>query len=560
MTELRQGSAPLRAGVVSGPSPSVRPRGLSRPEGVAPTVAALVAVAALYFGAAQTGFVFAFATKQVTAVWPPTGLALAALVLGGIRLWPGVAAGAFIANITANEPLLTAVGITVGNTLEAVAGAWLLSLLPGFQPSLARIRDVLALGGAALASTLISATIGVASLLAGGLITAGTIGSVWRVWWLGDVSGDLLVAPVVLVFGSLVLDRTPGATGQVARAAGAALLLGIAAVLVFSPAESYVYLLLPAVFAVGLRFRQTGAALGSLVLACVAIWATRHGEGPFAGASPDIEMLRAQTFVAVVGLTALLVAAIRTERAAAEEQVALVARMVAERTAELSAANRELEAFSYSVSHDLRAPLRAINGYSKAIVEDYAGVLDSDGVAMLQRMRSASQRMAQLIDEMLMLSQLTRKPMHRRRVDLGAIAHEVADELCAADPGRSAEFAIDPGMVVVGDAELLRTVVRNLLENAWKFSSGQHNTHIEFSRRHDGTFVVKDNGAGFDMRYADKLFRPFERLHTQTEFPGSGVGLTTVQRVIRRHGGEAWAEGRVGEGAAFYFTLPTEEP
>ena len=543
--------------------PTRTPKLAGLPNGASHLVLILM-IAAVYYGAAQTGFLFAFATKQVTAIWPPTGLSLAALVLGGRRLWPGVALGAFVSNITSSEPLISALGVTVGNTLEAVLGAWALSLVPGFRPSLERMRDVLALVlGAAVGSTLVSATIGVLSLMVGGVVKGAAFGSVLRVWWLGDLGGDLLVAPVVLVFASLYADRRQDRARAALEALAAALGLALIGIVVFNSSQPLAYVMFPLVFGVALRCRQPGATLGSLALACVAVWATKIGRSQFAGDAPDSQLLQAQTFVGVLGLTAMLVAAIRTERLASDEQVAMVERKVAERTQELSAANFELEAFSYPVSHDLRAPLRAIDGFSKAVIEDYGHVLDKDGIDMLQRVRSASQRMAQLIDEMLMLSRLTRKPMQREHVDLSQMAREIAEELRTGAPERSATFTIEDGLVVEGDRVLLRTALQNLLENAWKFSAGRDRTVIEFARADtDGApaFVVRDNGVGFDMRYSDKLFRPFERLHTQGEFPGTGVGLTTVQRVVRRHGGAVWAEGRVDDGAAFYFNINSEAP
>ena len=524
-------------------------------------VAMVLGVAGAYYLAAQTGFAFAFATKQVTAIWPPTGVALAVLVIGGRRFWPGVALGAFLANITSSEPLLVALGIMAGNTLEAVIGAWLLSRVPGFRASLERMRDVLALVlGAAVLSTMVSATVGVLSLMAGGLVKASAFGPVWRVWWLGDLGGDVLVAPVLLVFASLV--ARPGWARVALQSVAAATVLAAVGLLAFTSSEPIAYALFPVVFGVALWFRQPGATLSSLALACVAVWATKHGHGQFIASSPDTEMLRAQTFVGVIALTAMLAAAIRTERAAAEDQVALVERLVGERTQELSAANRELEAFAYSVSHDLRAPLRSIDGFSKAVIEDYDGkLLDEEGVSMLQRVRAASQRMAELIDQMLNLSRLTRQPMNRQDVDLSQMAGEIAGELRSREPDRTVEFEIDPGIVVNGDRELLRTLLQNLLENAWKFTEPRERATVEFRRvAANGStgYMVRDNGVGFDMRYSEKLFRPFERLHKHAEFAGSGVGLTTVQRVVRRHGGTVWAEGSVGQGAAFYFNLNPE--
>jgi len=525
-------------------------------------LARVALVAAAYYGSAHLGFAFAFQTKQVSAVWAPTGLALAALLVWGPRMWPGVVIGAFAANITASEPLVTALGITAGNTMEAIAGVYLLGRVNGFRTSLERMRDVLALMVlAAGLSTLVSASVGVLSLRVGGVIPTEAIGSTWRTWWLGDVGGDLLVAPFLLVGAVFVSEQRSLRRGL--ESAAIAVALGVVAIGVFSSPLGPAYVLFPLLFVVALRFRQIGAATTSLVVAGVGVWATAHGHGPFAGGSPDTDLLRAQTFVGVVALTALLAAAIRTERQHAEDTLAIIEQRVQERTQELQAANRELEAFSYSVSHDLRAPLRAIDGFSKAVITGYGDQLDDRGRHMLERVRAASQRMAQLIDEMLMLSRLTRKPMRRESVDLSALAAEIAAELRAQDRERAdVEFSVQPGLVVRGDRELLRTLLQNLFENAWKFTAPRAHGRIELTLdTSDGNraYVVRDNGIGFDMQYSDKLFRPFERLHQQTEFPGTGVGLTTVQRVAHRHGGSAWAHGEVDAGAAFFFTLDEEQ-
>ena len=225
---------------------------------------------------------------------------------------------------------------------------------------------------------------------------------------------------------------------------------------------------------------------------------------------------------------------------------------------ELQAANRELEAFSYSVSHDLRAPLRSMDGFSQILLEDYGDELDEEGRDYLGRVRAASQRMGQLIDDLLELSRVTRGPLRRASVDLSAIAASVAGDLKASDPDRQGSFAITEGLVARGDAKLLRVALENLLGNAWKFTSRVPDARVEFGATRQGgmqVYYVRDNGAGFDATYADKLFGAFQRLHSAEEFEGTGVGLATVARVMRRHGGEVWAEGEVGEGATFYFTL-----
>lgn len=266
---------------------------------------------------------------------------------------------------------------------------------------------------------------------------------------------------------------------------------------------------------------------------------------------------------------------------------------VAERTAQLDAANKELEAFSYSVSHDLRAPLRAIDGFSQALLEDYPDRLNDQGRNYLARVRAGTQRMAELIDDLLQLSRVTRAEMRRETVDLSTLADSVVADLRRLEPQRRVEIAIQPGLTAEGDAKLLRIALVNLLSNAWKFTGRQPSARIELGELNNGdvqgrtsaagatppgmgeveqrkerlpgmagaagerAFYVRDNGVGFDMAYAGKLFGAFQRLHAASEFPGTGVGLATVQRIINRHGGHVWAEGAVNRGATFYFALPS---
>ncbi|HXQ21141.1 MAG TPA: ATP-binding protein [Candidatus Acidoferrales bacterium] len=250
---------------------------------------------------------------------------------------------------------------------------------------------------------------------------------------------------------------------------------------------------------------------------------------------------------------------------------------VRERTRQLEATNHEFEAFAYSVSHDLRAPLRAIDGFSKALLEDYGNALDPQAHHCLSRVRAGTVHMAKLLDDLLSLSRVTHSEMRLQSVDLSGLAQTVASELQKAQPHRTVEFVIAPGLIAQGDTHLLRLVLENLLGNAWKYTSQHTHARIEFDALPDTdgndpaahgaeaeghnlqatpVYFVRDDGAGFDIRHVDRLFRVFQRLHSTNEFEGTGIGLATVQRIIHRHGGRIWAEGAVDRGATFYFSLP----
>ncbi len=227
----------------------------------------------------------------------------------------------------------------------------------------------------------------------------------------------------------------------------------------------------------------------------------------------------------------------------------------------LEEANGELEAFSYSVSHDLRKPLRAIDGFSQALLEECGAMLDETGRGYLARVRNAVQAMGQLIEDMLRLSRVTRHDLVRTDVDLSAMCRSIVNELAASTPERSVEVSIADQLVARGDAHLLYQALQNLLENAWKFTGKTPHARIEVgSMTMNGmrAFVVRDNGAGFEMAHADTLFGTFQRLHSTSEFPGTGIGLAIVRRIIHRHGGRVWADAAEGKGASFYFTLPSE--
>ncbi len=292
-----------------------------------------------------------------------------------------------------------------------------------------------------------------------------------------------------------------------------------------------------------------------------------YWQGRHRATAEELGLQQALADAMAVGLANLdLIGQLETARQEAElaaSEIGLLnaslERRVEERTAELTAANRELDAFAYAVTHDLRAPLRALSGFSRALEEDYGSQLTGEAQEFLDEIGSASRKMGELIDGILALSRSTRGGLQRETIDLSAMAERIREELVQADPARRVNWQIDAGLLAHGDARMLEVALRNLLGNAWKYSAAAAEPVIRvYAEEREGgrRFCIADNGAGFDMAHADKLFMPFQRLHRQDEFPGIGIGLATVQRIIQRHGGELDAAAVAGRGATFRFTLP----
>lgn len=531
----------------------------------------------IYIAAGKLGLLLAQVHSSVSPIWPATGIALAALLLWGFEFWPVIFVGAFLVNLTAHLPdgssvvlrTLQAIGIASGNTLEAVAGAWFVNRAASGSKAFLRVSDVFRFTlYAGFLSTAISATIGVVTLLACGFLAPRVFAPAWLTWWMGDMVGAVVIAPLILIW-----KANPSLNLGVGRTLEAlALLLSLLLVssinfsnMFFFGARHYplAFLFIPLLVWAALRFESRGVVAFISIISCLAVNGTWHGIGAFAVTDPNGSLLMLQTFICVATLTALVLAAAVAERKSAEDKfrglTLELEHRVVDRTAQLEGTNKELEAFCYSVSHDLRAPLRTIRGFSEVLLEQYLPQLDARGQDFLRRTCDAGLQMDKLIEDLLKLSRVTRGEIENRPINLSAIAREVADTLAKSEPERRVEFAIAPNVSASGDERLLRLVLDNLLRNAWKFTGRQQHPCIEFGRQNGeaSPFFVRDNGVGFDMAYAGKLFGVFQRLHSPAEFAGSGVGLAIVQRVVNRHGGRVWADARVDSGATFYFTLPS---
>ncbi|HYC56092.1 MAG TPA: MASE1 domain-containing protein [Candidatus Binatia bacterium] len=535
---------------------------------------ALLALA--YVVTARAGLSLGAVGGVAAPVWPPTGIALAVMLLAP-RLWPGIAIGAFVANLSVGVPLLVSVAIAAGNTMEAVVGAQLLGVVD-LRRSLDRVQDALALIAlGAVVSPAISALVGVTSSWMGGVLTGDEYARALVTWWMGDAMGSLVITPVLLTWTS-----GPRLGGLLARPAEAAvLLLGLVAAglvvfersfVLYLGGASGAYAMFPFVIWAALRFGPPGVAGATLVASLLATQSTAQQSGPFAAGEATQSLFALQNFMAVLASSGMVLGAAMSERRRAEAEIqqlngilqhlnTALEERVAERTAGLEATTRELEAFTSAVAHDLRAPLRHLDGFATLLLTR-SDALDETARRYLRNISSAAGKLGLLVDDLLAFSRTGRTGLRTQRVELLPLVAEVQRELTAENSDRPIEWVVAELPAVQADPALLRTVLANLLSNAIKFSAPQPRSHIEIGTARDEaagegmvTLFVRDNGIGFDPRYSDKLFRVFERLHADSEFEGTGIGLATVQRVIDRHGGRVWATSGDGGGATFYFTL-----
>lgn len=524
-----------------------------------------MSLAALFFFTAHAGFQY-LSASNVSIVWLPSGAALGWLLRFGSKSWPGIAVGSFLFSLSVGSPWWVSAGTAGSNTLEALAGWWLVRRhFVESWPFASRAALMQFLGSTAGLATLVGACTALPFAAYGEDWNLWGYLAGWLSWWLGDALGVVLLAPLTLALteGPFRLSRCKWteATVLVAWVAASAALVPLLQRLQVEPLVPLAFLLLPPLAWAALNFGTRGTSIILFLCASVFLWDASHSEnGVLASWALNLALL-------IISLTTLLIMAITNEHRLAEENIrrinASLEQRVRERTAQLTAANQEMQAFTYSVSHDLRAPLRHIAGFTGILENNPAVTADPDAARHLAVVSDAARRMGQLIDDLLEFSRMGRAEMKRDRVDMRALIDEVRADLRTETAGRNIQWRVGPMPRVLGDAAMLRQVWANLLGNAVKYTRQQPAPRIEVGCREENgewVFSVKDNGAGFDMQYAGKLFGVFQRLHREEEFEGTGIGLANVRRIVHRHGGTTRAAGVLNEGATFSFSLPRQPP
>ena len=513
-------------------------------------LAKIALLAAIYILFARLGLMIQPVSAFATLVWAPSGIALAALLLFGYRLWPGIAIGAFVANVWTGAPVLVALGIAAGNTLEALFGNYALRRIRGFRPSLDRLTDVLGLivlGGAF--STVLSATIGTSSLLLGGLVTPDRFGVTWRAWWLGDAIGVLIVAPLLLTWTPLRRASFP----RVVESTALGLLLCLVGFFIFEMSNSGIPgLLSPFLIWAAVRFEVRGAARAAFLVSAMVVWATARGHGPFVRGSISDSLATGQTFMALTVATFLVLGAVIAERRRAETEL---------RSArdEAEGANRAKDQFLAALSHELRTPLTPVLAISSVLERDSA--LPAATRRQLEVVRRNAELEARLIDDLLDLTHIAKGKfrLEVETVNLGALLDDVI-EVCADDAAAKnlvvERDGADGGKWMEADPARLRQVFWNILKNAVRFTPPGGRISLRTAEAAPGRVAVEieDTGRGIEPADLHRIFQPFEQAGPR--LGGLGLGLSISSALVEAHGGTLTARSDgLGRGATFRVEL-----
>ena len=525
---------------------------------------AIGALATVYVVAARAGLMMDAVAGFATLVWPPSGLALAALLIFGKRLWPGILIGAFAANLITGAPVLVAFGIGVGNTLEAVLAVYALRRIPGFQVSLERVVDVIGfIVFAAGLSTMVAATIGVTSLYLGGIVSLPQYVETWRAWWLGDLIGDLLVAPVLLVWATA--PRNLGGPLRRFEALALGISVIVASLFIFggppgrgSGIFAQAYLFFPLLIWAALRFGQRGAVSTAFIVSVIAVAGTAMGHGPFVRPALHQSLFALQTFMGVGAATFLVMGASISERRSAEKEIRIAHARVAE-------ANLAKAEFLAVMSHELRTPLNAISGYVDLMSLGVDGSLSEKQHTSLMRIQLNQRHLLSLIDDVLSFAKIEAGKL---TIDIQSVlVHDVVETL---EPivrpdlqKKKLDFACDPcdsGLSVRADPEKLRQILLNFLANAIKFTPPQGHIRVGAEQLGDSVRIwVSDTGIGIPADQIARVFEPFFQVESGStrRYAGIGLGLAIAHDIARAMDGEILLESQVGKGTTVSLVLPS---
>ena len=517
---------------------------------------ALLIFALVYFVAGKLGLKLAFVHQSATAVWPPTGIALAALLLFGRQMWPGVLVGAFLVNLTTEGSILPSLGIATGNTLEAVIAAHLVNRYARGRDAFFRHQDVFKFAFfAGVCSTAVSATIGVISLCVAGSANWRAFPQIWSTWWLGDAVGDFVVAPVLVLWAKWPKARVNwiGVTHGILIGGGLIAL----SMLVFGgwnpwrrndyPLE---FLCMPVLLLAAFRFGPRAAAATSLFLAGIALWGTLHGYGPFVMGPPNESLLLLQSYMGVSTVMALAVAAVVWDREQVRRQLASQAR-------ELERSNADLQQFAYVASHDLQEPLRTVGIFVDLLQQRYGGALDRDANQYMRYITAGARRMAALVDGILLYSRVSSDDGAAAQADSSVALQAALANLSSAIQESDAVIVHDALPAIRVNEAQLTLVFQNLIANAIKYRSAEPpQIRISAVQKDDvWEFAVSDNGVGIQPAYRQQVFVLFKRLHS-ADVSGAGIGLAVCKKIVERYGGRIWVDEPDGPGARICFTIP----
>ena len=525
------------------------------------TIVQIAIIAAAYFVVARIGLQLDAVAGFATLVWASSGIALASLLLFGYRVWPAIAIGAFAINYVTGAPILAAVGIAFGNTAEALTACYLLNRV-GFDRHLNRVRDVIALviAGSVL-STIIAASIGVTTLLAAGIVPRSGFGETWKAWWVGDAIGDLLVAPLILIWADWKPRLTLPRIGESVLLGAVVIAMGL---IVFSPEpvpgvmnRGREYMLLPPLIWAALRFGIRGSVTATAVATVIAIVSTAYGHGPFNQGTLHDNLFALQTFVAICGTTFLLLGASIAERKEVNRQL-----VEARETAE--AANNAKSGFLAVISHELRTPLNAMMGYVELLLLELDGPLTDGQRSVLDRIRQSQRHLLALIEDVLGFAQ----------VEAGRIAFSLQPvavhdafagiESIVSHEARKKEInvevaEVDPLFIVRADPNKLRQILLNLITNAIKFTEAGGTIQVSAARVDNGICLqVADTGIGIAAENLPRVFDPFFQVDQggTRKYPGVGLGLSIVRDAVLAMNGETGIESEQGKGTRVKITLP----